>query len=451
MLGYPILSVRSIPQRREVPRSLLQGGPRERAACKTPLELNHVWPENYSVNSAQKVWAAGFAAHHPNVVVLDLSSFKCGHDAPTYGLIDSIIEASKTPYAALHDIDANKPSGQHQDPREDVRPRAQAPRGAPAGRAQAQGRARARDRPASASSSSSSGSEQLDGAPASTTRRSSDADRRASRRAFAAYESASRRRPSWPSRRRASSSSARRPPTASCRSHARTTQPTAAESSEDHRQSNERFGQARTAHERRRPSKTSSRSRSSTSTPSCKKFEEEERKRLGLDEQTEQWIEDMANLTFTKKEKANITILVGGLTMAHDYFVEAGLRGIGYNVQMLDVPGQRGAPVRQGVRQPRPVQPDVLHRRQPGEVPLHAARQARDDGEGDRQEVRLPHGRRVRPVPLRHVRHRVPQGAPRRRLRRLPRRALPADRRPEAGDRRGERPRADPDVLLGAS
>ncbi len=78
---------------------------------KTPLELNHVWPENYSVNSAQKVWGAVFAAHHPNVVVLDLSSFKCGHDAPIYGLIDSIIEKSKTPYAALHDIDANKPGG----------------------------------------------------------------------------------------------------------------------------------------------------------------------------------------------------------------------------------------------------------------------------------------------------------------------------------------------------
>ena len=57
------------------------------------------------------MWAANFAPHHPNVVVLDLSSFKCGHDAPTYGLIDSIIETSKTPYAALHDIDANKPSG----------------------------------------------------------------------------------------------------------------------------------------------------------------------------------------------------------------------------------------------------------------------------------------------------------------------------------------------------
>jgi hypothetical protein len=110
VLGYPILSVRSIPKDREYLdryyKEELESG-----KLKSPLELNHVWPENYSVNSAQKVWAASFAAHHPNVVVLDLSSFKCGHDAPIYGLVDSIIDASKTPYAALHDIDANKPSG----------------------------------------------------------------------------------------------------------------------------------------------------------------------------------------------------------------------------------------------------------------------------------------------------------------------------------------------------
>ena len=68
---------------------------------------------------------------------------------------------------------------------------------------------------------------------------------------------------------------------------------------------------------------------------------------------------------------------------------------------------------------------------------------------GHRQELRLPHRRRVRSVPLRHVRHRVPQGAPRRRLRRLPRHALPADGRPQAGDRRRRRPRDEPDVLLG--
>jgi predicted nucleotide-binding protein (sugar kinase/HSP70/actin superfamily) len=110
VLGYPILSIRSIPKSREYLDRYYKGE-LDRGVIKTPLELNHVWPENYSANSAQKVWAASFAAHHPHVVVLDLSSFKCGHDAPTYGLIDSIIDASKTPYAALHDIDANKPGG----------------------------------------------------------------------------------------------------------------------------------------------------------------------------------------------------------------------------------------------------------------------------------------------------------------------------------------------------
>ena len=73
-----------------------------------------------------------------------------------------------------------------------------------------------------------------------------------------------------------------------------------------------------------------------------KKFEEEERARLGLDKDTEHWVEEMANLTFTKAEKSKITMLVGGLTMAHDYFVEAGIRGSGYNVQMLECPTNEG-------------------------------------------------------------------------------------------------------------
>jgi predicted nucleotide-binding protein (sugar kinase/HSP70/actin superfamily) len=110
VLGYPILSMRSIPKdpawlKRFFEADLASG------KIEGPLEVQDVWPENYSANSVQKVWAAKFAARHPNVVVLDLSSFKCGHDAPTYGLVDSIISASATPYSALHDIDANKPGG----------------------------------------------------------------------------------------------------------------------------------------------------------------------------------------------------------------------------------------------------------------------------------------------------------------------------------------------------
>ncbi len=108
VLGYPILSVRSIP--RDLPY-LERWFKDEAKRGQHPLDINDVWPENYSANSAQKVWAVKFAARHPNVALLDLSSFKCGHDAPTYGIVDSIVSTSGTPYAALHDIDANKPGG----------------------------------------------------------------------------------------------------------------------------------------------------------------------------------------------------------------------------------------------------------------------------------------------------------------------------------------------------
>lgn len=67
-------------------------------------------------------------------------------------------------------------------------------------------------------------------------------------------------------------------------------------------------------------------------------FEQEERKRLGLDQQQEHWLEEMAGLTFTKSERSHITLLIGGLTMAHDFLIEGGLKGVGYNVQMLDAP-----------------------------------------------------------------------------------------------------------------
>jgi predicted nucleotide-binding protein (sugar kinase/HSP70/actin superfamily) len=110
VLGYPILSMRSIPKDPLWLNRFFESDMKA-GRIETPLEVQDVWPENYSANSVQKVWAAKFAARHPNVVVLDLSSFKCGHDAPTYGLIDSIISSSATPYSALHDIDANKPGG----------------------------------------------------------------------------------------------------------------------------------------------------------------------------------------------------------------------------------------------------------------------------------------------------------------------------------------------------
>lgn len=110
VLGYPILSMRSLPKDEEWLRRFFKDDI-ESGRVESALEVTDVWPENFSSNSVQKVWAAKFAARHPHVAVLDLSSFKCGHDAPTYGLIDSVISAAGMPYSALHDIDANKPGG----------------------------------------------------------------------------------------------------------------------------------------------------------------------------------------------------------------------------------------------------------------------------------------------------------------------------------------------------
>ena len=101
--GYPILSIRSLPKNREWWGRFFND--------EDPMDIRDVWPENFSANSTQKVWAARVAARHPNIAILDLSSFKCGHDAPTYGIIDGIVKTAKMPYAALHDLDANKPGG----------------------------------------------------------------------------------------------------------------------------------------------------------------------------------------------------------------------------------------------------------------------------------------------------------------------------------------------------
>ena len=108
--GFPILSVRSVPKDRAYLDRYFRDE-LDQGLIATPLQLGHIWPENYSANSAQKVWGANFAAHHPHVAVLDLSSFKCGHDAPTYGLIDTVLKTAKTPSSTLHDLDATKPGG----------------------------------------------------------------------------------------------------------------------------------------------------------------------------------------------------------------------------------------------------------------------------------------------------------------------------------------------------
>ena len=141
-----------------------------------------------------------------------------------------------------------------------------------------------------------------------------------------------------------------------------------------------------------------------------KAFELEQMAALGLEPGKEHWRDDNPT-KFIESQRAHTTILISGLTMAHDFFLQGALRGIGYKVQAIDCPNNAALADGQGVRQPRAVQPDLLHRRQPGQVPDLPARREEDPGRRDRRELRLRDGGRVWPVPLRHLRHRVSQGA----------------------------------------
>ncbi len=108
--GYPIFSIDSLPQDEDILERLF-GKEVEAGVITHAMDITDVWKNAYSENSSKKIWAAKYVARHPNLVAIDLSSFKCGHDAPNYNTIEKIIEASNTPYFTFFDIDESKPSG----------------------------------------------------------------------------------------------------------------------------------------------------------------------------------------------------------------------------------------------------------------------------------------------------------------------------------------------------
>jgi predicted CoA-substrate-specific enzyme activase len=109
-LGYPIFSQNTLPLDEDMLERLF--GEEVRAGVvSSPLDITDAWKNSYSCSTNHKVWAAKFTARHPNLVALEISSFKCGHDAPIYGVIEGIIEQSGTPYFCFKDLDENKPTG----------------------------------------------------------------------------------------------------------------------------------------------------------------------------------------------------------------------------------------------------------------------------------------------------------------------------------------------------
>lgn len=107
-LGYPVFSQNTLPLDEDLLERLF--GEEVRTGIIThPLEISDVWKTATAASSNMKLWAAKFTARHPNLVAVELSSFKCGHDAPVYTVVERIIERSGTPYFCFKDLDENKP------------------------------------------------------------------------------------------------------------------------------------------------------------------------------------------------------------------------------------------------------------------------------------------------------------------------------------------------------
>lgn len=109
-LGYPVFNQDSLPTDEDVLEKLF-GDEVKAGLIKGPMDVGDVWKNSYSENTTRKVWAAKYTARHPNLVALELSSFKCGHDAPIYTVVEEIVSDSGTPYFSFKDIDENKPTG----------------------------------------------------------------------------------------------------------------------------------------------------------------------------------------------------------------------------------------------------------------------------------------------------------------------------------------------------
>jgi predicted CoA-substrate-specific enzyme activase len=109
-LGYPVFTMDSLPIDDDILWRLF-GEEVAAGIISHPMDITDVWKNSYSENTSRKIWAAKYTARHPNLVALELSSFKCGHDAPIYTVVEEVVQNAGTPYFCFKDIDENKPTG----------------------------------------------------------------------------------------------------------------------------------------------------------------------------------------------------------------------------------------------------------------------------------------------------------------------------------------------------
>jgi activator of 2-hydroxyglutaryl-CoA dehydratase/predicted nucleotide-binding protein (sugar kinase/HSP70/actin superfamily) len=109
-LGYVVFSQSTLPLDSDLLERLF-GEEVRSGSVDDALDVNDVWKRSFSTSSNSKLWAAKFTARHPNLVAVELSNFKCGHDATIYSTLEEIVECSGTPFFAFRDVDENRPAG----------------------------------------------------------------------------------------------------------------------------------------------------------------------------------------------------------------------------------------------------------------------------------------------------------------------------------------------------
>jgi predicted CoA-substrate-specific enzyme activase len=107
-LGYPIFSQSLLSLDPDLLNRLF-GDEVAVGQILSPLDISDVWKHTFSASSNHKLWAAKFVARHPNLISVELSNFKCGHDAFISRVIEEIIEQSGKPHFSFRDLDENRP------------------------------------------------------------------------------------------------------------------------------------------------------------------------------------------------------------------------------------------------------------------------------------------------------------------------------------------------------
>ena len=108
-LGYPVLSIRSLPRGDDYLRvSMKQDLAEGRVA--DPFDVRELVADVDNSGTGERLWAARYAARHGALAVVDVSSFKCAQDSVTFAPIQNLFREHGVVSCSLHDLDETRPT-----------------------------------------------------------------------------------------------------------------------------------------------------------------------------------------------------------------------------------------------------------------------------------------------------------------------------------------------------